>query len=175
MRVIPDAPVRDIAVHVSDAYHTEHTVNDTHGAIHCTSISEGTRPVPMGYWITVPPQLATVFTASGTMTWAVPPAGQLCRYMLIGNTMLLSVLLTNVTVTAPVSNILRMTIPGGFMAVQGHTAPLLISENAAAYVLGIVRVLPLASTVEFIRFDLANFTAEVANTTITGQLAFEVR
>lgn len=161
---------------IADAYHREHTVNDQHGDIHCTTISERSRTTPMGAWITVPPQPTASFTASGTMTWSVPVASQTVTYTLVGTTMYLNIALTGITVGGAASTTLRMKIPNGFTAVTFKaTAGLVFDNSGAAATLAIVRALANTTDVEFLRFDTANFALSAANTIIFAQIALEVR
>lgn len=161
---------------IADAYHREHTVNDQHGDIHCTTISERSRTTAMGAWITVPPQPPASFTASGTMTWSVPVASQTVSYMLVGTTMTLNIALSAITVGGVASTTLRMKIPDGFTAVSFKATSGLVFDNSAAVAtLAIVRALGNTTDVEILRFDTANFTLSAANTIIFAQIALEVR
>jgi hypothetical protein len=171
-------PVFYAAPPIADAYHLEHTVNDQHGDIHCTTISERSRTTPMGVWITVPPQPPASFTASGTMTWSVPVTNQFVTYTLEGNKMTLSIILVGATVGGVAGTFLRMKIPSGFTAVSLKYSTGLVSDNTAGAGTGttiFMRALPNTTNVEFFRTDLANFTLSAANTNILGQIALEVR
>ena len=68
-----------------------------------------------------------------------------------------------------------MKIPDGFTAVSPKTATGLVQDNAAVWTPLIVRTLANTNTIEFIRFDIANFALSAANTHIRAQIALEVR
>lgn len=168
---------QQIVAAITTGYHTEHHDDDTHKDIHCDSISERGRDAAMGVWVTATTADATAFTGSGTMTWTVDIADQAnVSYMLVGKTMTLNVRLDSTSVGGAVSNILRMRIPGGYIAARQAAVPCLITDNTLAFnTLCQMRVLANSNLVEFLRYDAANWTAS-ANLTfiVAAQLSFEV-
>lgn len=165
---------RQLVAGLSAGYHTEHNTDDTHAAIHCTSISERSRTTAMGVWVDATVADATAFTGSGAMTWTVDLSDQANRFTLIGTTMILNVRLDSTTVGGVVSFQLNMRIPGGFTASKSCSATCLIYDASTSAVVGQMRTLAGTTLINFFRFDGGNYTAGANTTSIAGQLAIEV-
>lgn len=157
-------------------YHIEHTVDDKHSVIHATgSIFERGRTLaPLGEWI-APFHVPGNFTGFGTMTWTVPvAAAQGVFYTLIGTTMLLTIDVRNTTIGGVATAAVQVKIPEGLYAVRACTGFIRLLDNgvaASGYIISAANS-PLLS---IFRVDGAAWTASAANTTVQGQLSFDVR
>lgn len=161
----------EIVASVAAGYHTEHHDNDTHSDIHCDTIRERSRTVPIGEWTNDPPDPSR-FTASGTMTWTVPTAGQTYRYMLVGKTMYVQATFGGTTVGGVVSTDLRLTIPGSFVGKGGQGTFHLV--DAGTYEIGLYQVTSGNTYIQLFRQNfLANWVAGTVD--IRGMLIFEVQ
>src|SRR5262245_39274243 len=97
---------------ISAGYHTEHTADDTHGAIHCTSISERSRTTPMGEW----QSLATpAVVGSGAMTVTIGTV-RTYAWTLIGKTILVAFDFQSITIGGTPDLFIKVPIPAGFHA-----------------------------------------------------------
>lgn len=176
---LPFAPsqiLQGIVVAIQTGYHREHNVDDSHGTIHASgSIAERGRTAAMGESIPVPFTPAS-FTASGGMTWGVAAVGNQTTfvYTLIGKWMIVAFDIVASSVTAPLSSTLQITIPGGFVAARTIVGTFWYSDNGTA---GTGRVFSTAGSriISLLTLAGGNWTASVANTTIQGELLFEVQ
>lgn len=165
---------------ITTGYHREHNTDDTHGEIHCTSISEHSRTTPAGEWISVP--VATDnFIGSGAMTISVDQSNPLFTYAytLIGKTMTVSWVLLNFTVGGTPSTFLMLKIPGGFVAARGMgNAVGSFTDNGTVRAAVATVQPPLSTSQPYIflfRTDGGAWSASAANSTTFGQVSFEVQ
>lgn len=161
---------------VSAGYHKEHNTDDTHGAIHCTSLSERNRTTPLGEWISAPIQ-ADTFTGSGAMTVSVS-AMRTYAYTLMGKTLTVAWMLDTVTVGGTPDIFIKIKIPGGYTSAKVMLANTYASDNGTARIVPTTVQQPSASAEPYIFVAIAgfatNWSASAGNTKLFGQISFEV-
>lgn len=159
---------------IQKAWDQEHTPDDKHGVVHATSYSERGRTTPLGEFI-VPVFDATMFTSqAGAWTVTIGAVTNL-SYTLIGNMMTLMVVITNTIVTAATAN-LKVKIPANKVCKSMVFNPVQTIDNGGAPAIGMAVGLPGATTILFQTPAGGGFanTGGVANTSVRGQISFEV-
>ena len=170
---------------VMTSFHKEHNDDDTHKVIRASgAIYERGRTVAaMGETIAVP-FVPAQFTASGTMTFVPTIANTAIVYHLIGMRMFLEFQIINAVVAGVASNRLRLQIPNGYWAARSTLNIIRVIDSGAAAAAGFAIVSDFASSgvppagrvVEFALIGNGNWAAGgAANTSIQGELSFEVR
>jgi hypothetical protein len=124
-------------------------------------------------WIT-PTFSAGDYTASGSMTWRVI-AGNVTTmaYALHNRRLTVSFVVNGPTVGAPLSNELRVKIPGGFTATKTMYGSCLINDNGS-FAIGISHVSAGGRVIAFGKAGGANFAASTRNTGFFGTISFEI-
>lgn len=117
----------------------------------------------------------SLFGGASLMTWTVELRDLDARWTVIGDTLLLNLNLSNTTVGGTVSGTLRMRLPNGYTAKRNAVATCAIGDNSSTKVLGTVAATKDSPFLAITRFDGANFTASTNNTSVSGQIAVEVR
>lgn len=161
-------------VGLSEFVKKEHKDDGSHGAITADSITERGRTTPQGEWIDVPYNAAN-FTGNGTMTWTVDAADvSNFRYMLIGKTLFVDGIFNTTSVTAPLNTMLKVKIPGGYIAAKPNRATNQATDSGVITT-SQVRVDAGNTTIDIQRQDAANWTAAVNTTAVRVHTWFEVQ
>lgn len=159
------------------AYHREHNADDTHGAIHCTSISERGRAVPVGVWILVPVTATTFGTVNNVTSWTVPTTGVTrLAYTLVGKTMTVAFYLQGTSVAAATAQFLTIRVPGAYVSASATFNPIVVINNgvrAAGYA-GVNAPSSIDSNFIYLEAGGVNWSVSAANTTVAGEISFEV-
>lgn len=168
---------RAVVAAIVTSFHVEHHDNDSHADIHCDTISERDRLVPMGEWIALPYNPSN-FRGSGGMTVSVPAAGyQTFGYTLVGKTMTVSFYFFTVTIGGVPDLYFEMLIPAGANAKRYMTAQISIFDSGTWRDGTALVQAQSATSAPYIRcfiFGAVPWTASAANTQITGSITFEM-
>lgn len=160
---------------VSAGYSKEHNSDDTHGVVHCTTISERSRAVPMGEWVTVPITSTTFGTVNNITSWTVPSVLRLA-YTMVGKTMTLAFYLTGTSVAAGTAQFLTIRVPGGYVSAALTFAPIVVFNNGVRAV-GYAGVNPpssVDSNFVYLEAGGVNWSASAGATIVAGEISFEV-
>jgi hypothetical protein len=177
--LVPYGPVKvaidSLVTQVVQHFAVEHNDDGTHGAITATSITSHSRTTPMGTSVT-PTFAATDFTGNNAQTWTVDAAdASNIYYTVFGNIMTLFFTLTTTSVGGVADTQLIYRIPGGYVpSAKVFAAAITITDNGVLSP-GVAQINGPTASVLFIRGDGTNWTASANNTSIRGQLSFEVQ
>lgn len=126
-----------------------------------------------GAWI-APSFASGNFTAGGSMTWTVESGDVFVyAYKLEGRTLLVSFTVITTTVGGSVSDSLQIAIPGGFTSNRYTASTIWYSDNGTGG-FGRAQVAGSGSVIGLAKVDLGNWTLSTNNTSIQGEIAFEV-
>lgn len=158
-------------------YHTEHNDNDTHGDIHCDSISERWRTTPMGEWVMVP-VVPSDFGTTTSASWSVGSANVLrYAYTMVGKTMTLAFYCVGTSVSAATAQFLTIKIPGGYKSASFTYNCCTINNNGVRGT-GYFGVNPTSSTDQGVIYiecgGAATWSVSAGNTNVWGEISFEV-
>ena len=136
-------------------------------------VTERGRSLAMGVWQDVPYD-ANNFTAP-TGSWTVESGDVVTyRYMLIGETMFLSLILNGTTVGGTPAH-LRVAVPGGFTIAKQTQAAARCYDNGTETV-GFLNAAPADATfVKFFRGGFSNWATSTNATTVQGFAIFPVQ
>ena len=127
-----------------------------------------------GPWAVVP-YIASNFTASGSMTWAVEEGDVVTyAYSVRGKTITVAFTLKNYTIGGTPSQDLRLAIPLGLISKRHIDNPVFLIDNSVRQI-GLAVVLADSTTIAIQKTDLSNWTPVTNNGFIAGQVTFEVQ
>lgn len=159
-------------------YHTEHNDNDTHGDIHCDTISERARTTPMGEWIKIP-VVPGDFNTISAATWTVGTANVVrLAYTMVGKTMTIALYISNSSVSAATAQFLTFKLPGGYKSAAETYNPCIIKDNGVRGTgyFGVIQTSPGGEALLYIECGgAATWAVSASNTSVFGQLSFEVQ
>src|SRR5262245_40289302 len=118
---------------------------------------------------------ATDFSGATGMTWTVAASNvDTFVYRKIGTSLLVSGIWNNTSVTAPLSPVLTVKIPGGYTANRRMQTGARALDNGVG-VAAFCQVQQNGTTIEILRADGANWAASVSNSSIRVHLEFEIK
>lgn len=137
--------------------------------------AERGRSVGLGEWTAVT-FAAGNFTGSGAMTWTLAAADQeTFKYMLYGKTMLITFNLQNTTVGGVADTYLQVAIPGGYTAAAQMWNPLGFCVTGGALADGSMLSTTAGTNILIRQRSGANWVVGADNTSVFGQLSFEIQ
>lgn len=116
------------------------------------------------------------FTGNGSMTWTVD-AGDVSTYAYAvqGKLLYLAFWLASTTVGGTPNTTLQIKVPGGLTVAKNMWATFLYNDNGGTTTVGEI-LAPAGSTTLFLaKFGSPNWTASTNNTTVKGEIFFEVQ
>lgn len=136
---------------------------------------ERSRTIPLGEWVNVAFDAGN-FAGSDSMTWTVESADQLTfQYTLIGKTLIINVDINATTVGGTPSNLLLVTIPGGFTANKSVQVVYRATDNGTTA----IAVMSVAASGTVMRFSAnllgTSWSLSTNATRVQAQIAFEVQ
>jgi len=140
------------------------------------SASKNERPqkAAPGYW-TSPAHTAKTFTGEGSMTWTVDAADVgTFEYTLAGKTMTVVLLLKSTSVSGTRGSFLQVAIPDGYIAASQTESFLRIDEGGKS-VNGYMGTRAGDPVIRLMRIDRSNWAAATNNTSVSGEITFEIR
>lgn len=123
---------------------------------------------------TTPTFAAGDFTTSGSMTWTVEAANVVTyKYIIIGNTMIVSVSIASSTVGGTLSNTLSVAIPASKVATNNTQTVGVLFDNGTEQACRI-SVAPSGTIIAINKIPNANYSAATNNTLVVFTMAFEI-
>jgi hypothetical protein len=117
---------------------------------------------------------ATRFTASGSMTWTVDQGDVFTdAYIVIGNTVIYSIVISGTTTTGTASTELRITLPSFMTIMRTMDSVVRLFDGTNAFT-GYAHVTPGLDYIRVTKFDVSNFPLVANGIAIQGQIAFEI-
>lgn len=140
-----------------------------------STITERARSTPIGEWIAVT-YAGGNFTANGGGSWTVDSGDQLTfKYMLVGKTMTISLVLDATSVTGTVTSLI-VAVPGGFAAaVKTGTVAIIYDNSSTVPGTGLFQINAAGTTFIVLKGDGTNFTASTNNTFLRVSITFEIQ
>lgn len=128
-----------------------------------------------GAWIT-PAFAAGDYTGSGAQTVTLTSGDvTTCAFRLSGRTLTVSLVLSGITVGGTPSTDIQRAIPNGFVSLQEHRGAVYRVSDNGTVGQGIAIVEAAGTKIRILKIDISNWTASTDNTTIQGQVSFDVQ
>ncbi len=130
--------------------------------------------VNLGGW-TTPSFSASDFTASGSMVWTVEAGDvQTYAYIILGKTMFVSLRIATTTVSGTPSADLYVKIPNSKVSTKNILTAVGVFVDNSVRTAGYMYVTASGTKIGLQRFDANNWSASTNNTSIYGQIFFEI-
>lgn len=174
--VTTDASIGDDLTVTGDILSTGVSISAPVGEMYAGAwFREAGRTVPVGHWANEPFNAAN-FSGSHT-TWTLTAPDQVSlRYTLIGKTMMVAWNIQASSVGGP-TTYLKIKIPGGFMQstfASGRGVADYVNAGAPIEATGFAVVVGTTNFIQIYRDSFVNWTAATNNTSVRGNITFEI-